>query len=221
MARHGLAGSGEVWDGMAKARQGLFKGGNDMEQATLKLRLIGTRPLLMHNGQLADPTNPNTRAIKPVAKKREKTEADFEQLKKLEWIGGLYRDSEGRISLTEDMVLGAAIEGAKKVKKGKQMKAGLFSPKTHFPLEFKGPKDVLELYETGNFCDYRSVVIGQARTMRARPRFAEWSASIELVVETGVVNPNDVVEAFELAGRFIGLGDFRPRFGRFEVKKAA
>jgi hypothetical protein len=87
----------------------------------------------------------------------------------------------------------------------------------YFPLEYSGPLDPLELFATGEFCDYRPVVIGQARTMRARPRFDHWGVIVELLVETSTINTREVIDALEIAGQVIGLGDFRPRYGRFSV----
>jgi hypothetical protein len=190
-----------------------------MALETLELKLSGTRPLLMHNGRLADPSNSVTRALKPLTSKRGKTDEDFEEIRRLEWLGGLYLDDNGRISLTEDVVLGAGIEGARKAKKGKQMTAGVLGSTPYFPLEYKGPREPLELFRDSAFVDYRLVVVGQARTMRARPRFNNWSAIIRLLVETTIINIADVLAAYQVAGVIVGIGDFRPRCGGFEVQR--
>jgi len=44
----------------------------------------------MHNGQLADPSNWYSRAIKAISGKRGKTEADYQEMARLEWMGSLY-----------------------------------------------------------------------------------------------------------------------------------
>lgn len=186
---------------------------------TLKLKLTGKRELLMHNGQLADPRNPKTRALKALTSQRNKTDETLEEIRKLEWLGGLYLDPKGRISITEDMLLGAGWEGAKKSKKGVAFKAGVLGADAFFPLEYKGPKDPLELYETDEFVDYRGVVVQNNRVFRARPRFNPWSLTVSLLVDTTIINVADVVTSYESAGHMIGIGDFRPRFGRFEVAK--
>jgi hypothetical protein len=184
---------------------------------TLKLKLTGRRELLMHNGQLADPRNPKTRAIKALTGGRNKTDDTLEEIRKLEWLGGLYLDPKGRISITEDMLLGAGYAGAKTIKKGTLFKAGVLGTEAFFPLEYKGPKDPLALYEVDGFVDYRGVVVQRSRVFRARPRFNEWSLTMSLMVDASIINTKDVVVCYEQAGRMIGLGDFRPRFGRFEV----
>jgi hypothetical protein len=183
---------------------------------TVRLKLTGTRPLLMHNGQLADPTNTHTKEIKTITSKRGKTEADFEELRKLEWLGSLYLDEHGRPCITEDMILGALISGARKTKKGKQAESAVLCEAPSYAINHAGPSDLLEMFEAGKFCDYRGVVIGQSRVMRARPRFDVWSAEVALCVDEETINVGEVLDAMSTAGRLIGMGDFRPRFGRFD-----
>lgn len=192
-----------------------------MALQTFKATLVGERPLLMHNGQLADPTNEHTKGLKEVTKKKAKTEADHVEIKRLEWLAGLYRDDQGRVAITEDMILGCVIAGARAAKKGKQAQAGLMGAAPFFVLKHKGPVDPLEMFNTGKFCDYRLVVVNRMRIMRARPKFSQWSVDVELLYEDGLLNERDVLAAVTTAGASVGLGDFRPRFGRFRVERAA
>lgn len=53
--------------------------------------------MLMHNGQLADPSNEWARAIKEISGKRAKTAADYEEMARLEWLGSLYLNQHGPI----------------------------------------------------------------------------------------------------------------------------
>jgi hypothetical protein len=59
-----------------------------------------------------------------------------------------------------------------------------------------------------------------AKIMRYRPIFRNWSLSATVVVNEDVVNINEVKKALVDAGALIGLGDYRPRFGRFNVEFA-
>ena len=192
-----------------------------MSLQSFKATLTGVRPLLMHNGQMADPTNPMTRELKEFTKKKGKTDADHAEIKMLEWMAGLYRDDNGKIAITEDMLLGCVIGGARAAKKGKQAQAGILGAQPFFPLKFKGPADPVDLFKTGKFCDYRLVVVNRMRIMRARPRFNQWSVDVELHYEDSMLNEREVLAALTTAGTSVGLGDFRPRFGRFTVERAA
>lgn len=70
--------------------------------------------------------------------------------------------------------------------------------------------------------DRRPVVVGKARILRCRPAFANWSMKVALEVDTAILSPSQVRESLALAGRIIGIGDYRPEkgggFGRFTVE---
>lgn len=186
----------------------------------LKGKLVGTRPLIMHNIQLADPTNKWTREIAAITKKpkKEKTEEDAIELLKLEWFGGLYLSTQGVIGIPEDNLLKVAIEGARKTKKGKQAEAGLVGSEPFFPLKYKGPADPEELYEQGTHNLLKAVRIGQSRIMRMRPIFYHWELPFSFDIATDVLDVTTVREGLEKAGMLVGMGDFRPRYGRFTVE---
>lgn len=54
-----------------------------------------------------------------------------------------------------------------------------------------------------------------------RPKFKEWEFGVDIEVDTGEIDVDKVKTLFEVAGKKVGLGDFRPakkgQFGRFEV----
>jgi hypothetical protein len=194
-----------------------------MEKFTAKL--IGAAPMLMHNGRLANPMDPHAKALKAVTSKRKKLESDIEEMMKLEWFGGLYEDDEGRIAMPSDNVLSAVVEGAKKSKMGELAKAGVLAEAMWFPLQYPGPKTAKELWEDGRYLDYRRVGLRGSSVMRSRPIFRKWTLPVELLVDTTILEVQDVITALEACGRLVGLGDFTPRYGRFMVetewKKAA
>lgn len=184
---------------------------------SMSLRLTGTRPLLMHHGRLADARNEATIALRNL-RRGPHTEASRDQADKLEWLGGLYTDLRGNIVLMEDMILAACVEGAKYIRRADQVRAAVVGAAPYFALEYEGPKDLQQLYATGRFADRRGVKTARGRVMRTRPRFDEWTCPLTLIVDESVLDPRDVVTAFEYAGRAVGIGDFRPRFGRFDVE---
>lgn len=68
--------------------------------------------------------------------------------------------------------------------------------------------------------DVRSVVLKPAgRILRARPRFDEWSAAFLIEYdETLIPDQQLLLNIAADAGRRFGVGDYRPRFGRFTVR---
>jgi hypothetical protein len=180
-------------------------------------RLVGIAPMLQHNEILVDAMNPLVRVHKQLTTKRRKTEADLEAIKKSEWTLGMYREDD-RPCVPVDWLLATIKEGARKNKLGKQAQSGIFPVCASFPLEYDGPKDLEGMWQSERFLDYRGIRNQAAKVMRARPRFDRWSVSVRLDVSEPVISCEDVITALKIAGATIGIGDYRPRFGRFAVE---
>ena len=184
---------------------------------TLNLKLTGIAPILFHSGRLSDPLDPAAKEIKKVTSKKAKTDADHEQIAKLEWHASMYTQN-GEVVLPGDMVFAAVINGAKQDKRGPKAKAGIIVDR-NFPLIYDGPKSLQELFEIKDFVHRCPVKIGTSKTIRTRPIFHKWAASVQIDFEPSVLNEDEVLTACEKAGMLIGFGDWRPRFGRFRVEK--
>jgi len=180
-------------------------------------RLTSTAPLLLHNGQTADPLNKWSRAMKLISGKRKKVDADYEELARLEFMAALYMDKDGPI-LPPNMIDAAIINGAKKAREGQIAKSAVFclSPAR---IEYDGPRTADELWADESFRFVAIVRVQQARIPRTRPIFNNWSASVRLHVEPSLVNIARVDEWLFVAGTQIGLGDWRPQYGRFTAER--
>lgn len=188
------------------------------QYATYQCRIVGATPLLMHNGLLADPINEITKLMKQVSGKRDKTEADFAELSRLEWFGGLYTQ-DGLPCLPGEMLEAMLLEAAKKKKKGVQTKAGLIVPHNAM-LEYPGPQDIDEMWASKQFLHKIGVRVQRNKVIRTRPIFKEWAATIEIHYLPSLLNKSDVEGFVEVGGQIVGLGDWRPKFGRFSVVPA-
>lgn len=95
-------------------------------------------------------------------------------------------------------------------------------------------KSAMDLYKAGVVClnilsslgvkewdyeDRRRVVIQRAGVNRTRPAMKTgWQAEFELMINLPeYINPNDLNDTIQMAGRLVGLGDFRPTYGRFNI----
>lgn len=68
--------------------------------------------------------------------------------------------------------------------------------------------------------DLRSVVIQRARVPKARPRFDAWELDFTAqVTDPEIIEGATLRAILESAGRFTGIGDYRPKFGLFTVTK--
>ena len=185
---------------------------------TLNFTIVGVSPLLMHNGQLADPSNKWARAIKEISRKRSKTDADYEEMSRLEWFGGLYL-VDGKPCIPgqcfEACLIGKG-SAARKERMGKEAAAALWVL-DDFPLIYEGSKDPHEMWESGSFKLIAGVIIKGSRIMRTRAMFKEWSAEIAVSFNPELLDEPVVKNWIEVAGEQVGLMDWRPKFGRFRV----
>lgn len=77
------------------------------------------------------------------------------------------------------------------------------------------------LANTWDYLDRRRAVVQRNAITRERPAFyAGWSATIELMVVTPqYITPSLLRLTLNDAGRLVGVGDFRPSFGRFSITR--
>lgn len=183
----------------------------------LRFSLTGQSPLILHNGQTCDPMNEFAREMKKISGKRGKTDADFEQMAKIEWYASLYLD-DGRICIPDEVMEAALVGGAKKLKRGPQAKAGLFAS-ANVVLDFDGCNlSVDELWERDTNRLTKGVRISTSRVMRTRFWVKEWQAIAEVIFDPGLLNEVEVTEIIRVTGEIVGVCDWRPKFGRFESK---
>jgi len=190
---------------------------------TAKVKIRGAAPLLMHSAALVDPTNPATRAIHNLtAKKTKKTDADIDEIARLEFIGGLYVNADGVPCIPMENLEAVVRAGATAQRKGKDTQCAVYCTSVEgdtdsTPLVYDGPSDPDELYKLPQHVHRCSVCIGKVRVMRVRPKFPTWELDFLLHIDEEMMSPRDVERALVFAGHMKGLGDYRPKYGRFEV----
>lgn len=189
----------------------------------IKLKWTGIRPMIMHNGRLADPTDPIAQKIADIVRKGSKkmTEEDYALRDRLEWEGGLYwTDGVGPVIIS-DAIERTIQFGAQKSRKGKDVKAAMICSEAEYPLKFKfnGEMTKDNLYNDGGFVIRKGVIINRNRVIRVRPMFPTgWNITFDLEYDEHVLNERTIIKANEDAGTYVGLNDWRPKYGRFIVE---
>jgi len=186
------------------------------------LQLTSTRPLIMHNAELANPLNPVVKEIRKFSKKRNKTDDDQEAIAQLEFLGGLYHDKELGPYVPADNIWRCLYNAAKRHKLGERVKEALLIESDVNPLAYKGPRGAEELWANEAFRYYKSVRVQMSRTMRCRPIFYNWATEADGILDSSLLDLEDLKRIAEEAGSLVGLCEWRPRFGRFTavVKRA-
>jgi hypothetical protein len=82
------------------------------------------------------------------------------------------------------------------------------------------PFPYVPLSHKGWVVDIRPVVVQGARILRYRPRFDEWTLEFQILnSDPTIIHADTLRKILEDAGKYYGLGDFRPEFGTFAVKE--
>ena len=184
--------------------------------AQVILKITGLTPLIVHNGQLADPLNKFSKAMKAVTGKRKKVDADYEELARLEFLGGLYL-KDSRPCMPSQALEAMMISAAKKQRKGADFKSGMLIEESPY-IEYDGPTNPDELWADERFRIVAGVKVSQSRVMRTRPQFPEWSIQFGVTYIEELLNKRDIIEVATIAGWQIGLCEWRPKFGRFKAE---
>jgi hypothetical protein len=103
--------------------------------------------------------------------------------------------------------------------------------KSSADFKFTGKKSYKDVIKSGVFVeplmiphikpewlvDKQGVVVQRARIVRCRPRFDDWELKFEMVLRDERLEPLNVRNILEAAGKYVGIGDYRPRYGLFEL----
>ena len=129
----------------------------------------------------------------------------------------IVRNDDGEICLPGEYLRGSVIHAAK-------FRQDPRSPRKSAMDLFKaGVVNLSPLASLGkttwDYEDRRRVVIQRAGINRTRPAFkAGWRASVDLLVTLPeYISPMTLNEVIGVAGRLVGVADFRPTYGRFQV----
>ena len=176
----------------------------------------------MHNGELADRKNPFTIEIKKLNAKRgkDKTETEHDQLERLEWEGALYWHEDAGLYIPNDNIERCLQLGAQKSRLGKNVQAAVWVADDIVALDYAGPSTKDELYKDKRFQLRKSVIINKARIVKVRPMVPTgWKLKFSLEYDdTVIADAESLFKCIVDAGALIGLGDWRPKFGRFTVE---
>jgi len=113
---------------------------------------------------------------------------------------------------------------------GTHFKAAMIKSATDFP--FKGKKSYKDFIKAGIFIEedlikldqqeyeiYNCpVVVQRSRIMRSRPMIRKWSCTFNIEnIDPDTLSADAIKQILEAAGKYKGVCDNRPEFGRFKV----
>lgn len=182
---------------------------------TIKIELKGLSPLLMHSTRSVNPLDPLNIELKKLTEKRKKTEEDYRKISDLEWLLSLYWDDNIGLYIPAENIERCVQNAGKNKRKGAAFERGFSCVDMQIPLDIGEKLTKDEMFKDFRFRDVRSMVVDRKRIMRTRARFNMWKCSFLAMYDESVLNFRDVVEALDYAGKYVGLCDSRPKYGKF------
>lgn len=201
---------------------------------TIKMRWIGIRPLIMGNPQTVQLSNPYSvasrefnGAMKAARKKQDENillELEAKQSRN-DWESSAYWDGEKKEFYLPDTVIMASIKGGAQIaKKGKDVERALVMNETEAYVKTgRKFKTLDDAYADASFrlegpCKVppkTGALIWKTRCMMP----TGWEIEFSLDYDETIIAKKSVFEACEQAGRLVGMGSWRPKFGRFTVEE--
>jgi len=152
----------------------------------------------------------------------------FEEEESRQKSGEVDYSKEAEKSLYFDKEIGCYIPS-------KQLRAGLVKAGVNFKIKGRMGKTYKDMVnatieiepdkiplgkKTFDYNHQEFVKIQRNQILRSRPAFKKgWEAEFNLLVLDDQMQKDILKEIAEYAGKFVGIGDWRPHFGRFEVLK--
>jgi len=184
---------------------------------SIKVKITGRSTLLMHSARLSNPLAPGMKEHKAIVASKPKNDEYYRRVARSEFELGMYFDEKLGPYMPTDNVRKSIIEGGRLSKLGTAIDRAVQILEDRVPLQYEGPRTIEKLWDK-KFYDLSSVGNQTNRVMRCRPAFEKWSITTELFFDPSMIDRSQLIDAMNAAGKFIGIGDYRPRFGRYEVE---
>lgn len=191
---------------------------NDAEETILhgepyqvRVTLEGTADILFHRWSTEDVAAKAAAAKNSAAKKTDNVESY------------VYRTDDGKIGIPGEYLRMAIVEAARyrqdprsPRKSARDLyKAGVVALTKVAPIIRADGKPA----EDWDYLDQRRVMVQRNGVTRVRPAFlAGWTCTLELQVLTPeYIDKQSLLDVIVNAGKLVGLADFRPTYGRYQV----
>jgi hypothetical protein len=156
------------------------------------------------------------REVKPYASKKDKSDKDHEMISRLQFHGGLYLNDKKQIIIPAEVIEATIYAAAKKTKQGKLIQSSVFVEGIGFPLKYDGEQDYKKRFDIEECKKVCLVKIKQNKVLSTRPMFNKWELDAEITYNPSIINKEVLKQIIMTSGQ-IGLCDWRPKFGRFDV----
>ena len=196
-----------------------------------EITIDGASPLLLSNNRCSDPLSQAAKDKKHFTQKRKKADEDHESLRLIDWVHSGYWSVPGTVliddvenavnfdgfenlTLPSENFARCLRNGATAFKLGKEVNRALVVENEPL-IDYSGPKTAVEMVADPEYMLTSPVVRQKVTNWVTRIKLPQWSATYQVTVDDERISVDDLQRIVQTAGRFEGIGTWRPRFGRF------
>jgi hypothetical protein len=199
-----------------------------------EVALQGTSNLLLSNNLCSDPLSEPAKIKKHFTDKRTKADQDHQNLRLIDWVYSGYWQVSGSVQIddTENSITFDGFEdpfipsqnfqrclrnGATAFKLGKEVERALIV-ENEAPINYDGPRTAVEMLQHSRFILTSPVVRQRTTNWATRLTIPQWSCEFNVTIDDDRISVDALERIVQAAGRFEGLGTWRPRYGRFSAE---
>ena len=198
------------------------------------IAVTGTNSLLLSNNLCSDPLSEASKVKKHFTSKRVKADQDHQNLRLIDWVYSGYWMTPGTVHI-DDAENAISFEGfaglylpgqnfqrclrngATAFKLGKEVERALIV-ENEAPIQFDGPNTAEELLQHSRFILTSPVVRQKVTNWVTRLIIPQWQVNYQVTIDDDRISVEALERIVQAAGRFEGLGTWRPRYGRFSAE---
>ena len=178
--------------------------------------LTGELPLLMSSDNGLNPRNEMAKQVRALyTKGKKRTAEDDEELARLEYRLKLYYDPTIGLYIPGENIETCLFQASKQQRKGQDFKRAVTAIDACCPLKHSGPTTPEGLWADPAYRLEKGMPARAGRLWLVIPSFPDWQVTCEFMVDDELVDEEMFREALRFAGKYVGLGAERPRYGSF------
>ena len=187
----------------------------------VKIKAIGTKPLLLHNVDLANPFGEWYQRLRDLSGTPSKRRTDKWEDEKAycQFMGAFYDIPEvNGIAIPTENLRRSVLIAARTTREGPKVEKGLAVTEPAVRIIYDGPRTPQELWDAGP--EWRLTRMIRSRSGASPttyPIFREWAVIAPYELDPDQLNANDLRGFAERAGKIEGLGASRKQgYGRYD-----
>jgi len=186
----------------------------------MQLKIRGTAPMMPTGTVGLDPFHPISRELKKLTDVRKKSDDQKLEIQHIEWRMAMAQSFDDKVGpfIPGWNITRCIRNGAKLTKMGMTVNRAIQNVDDKCAIKYDGPRTLEAMWASGRYVDKRAIKNnGGGALLRTRAVFPEWEVSCPLFFDPALVSEEQLRDYAKSAGQYEGIGQYRPRFGRFEV----